>query len=373
LEDREAPWYELLHFRYGSFAANFLLEDGKEGLKNASIWWRDIWKLGSGAEGGWFGRNISSCLGDGNDITFWKEKWFGPSPLRDAYPDLFVKTENPNVLVSQMGSWIDNSWIWSFEWKANLITTEIVAAQELLSLLHSVQPKHDERDRRKWVAHTAGFFSVKSAYSALENSPFSQANGSNSTGIYKDLWSNNVPSKVSIFGWRLLIERLPTRDALYRKGIITNNHERSCVFCSREVEDIHHVFFNCYMSQQIWNHVFRWLGTNYIPFVDIQNHFTLFGELFKGSKFKRYRQIIWLATTWSIWRKRNNIIFRGDFINVSTLLDQIIYISWYWYIGRGGFNSSSTFSDWCNNPLDCFLCFLGCWYGSLVLHSTFCS
>jgi hypothetical protein len=102
LEDREAPWYELLHFRYGSFAANFLLEDGKEGLKNASIWWRDIWKLGSGAEGGWFGRNISSCLGDGNDITFWKEKWFGPSPLRDAYPDLFVKTENPNVLVSQM-------------------------------------------------------------------------------------------------------------------------------------------------------------------------------------------------------------------------------------------------------------------------------
>jgi hypothetical protein len=136
LEDRGAPWYELLHFRYGSFAANFLLEDGKEGLRNASIWWRDIWKLGSGAEGGWFGRNISSCLGDGNDITFWKEKWFGPSPLRDAYPDLFVKTENPNVLVSQMGSWIDNSWIWSFEWKANLITTEIVAAQELLSLLH---------------------------------------------------------------------------------------------------------------------------------------------------------------------------------------------------------------------------------------------
>jgi hypothetical protein len=93
------------------------------------------------------------------------------------------------------------------------------------------------------------------------------------------------------------------------------------------------------------------------PYIEVmlKYHFTLFGELFKGSKFKRYRHIIWLATTWSIWRTRNNIIFRGDSVNVSTLLDQIIYIAWFWYIGRGGFNTSSTFSDWCNNnPLDFF-------------------
>ncbi|MCH89974.1 LINE-1 reverse transcriptase like, partial [Trifolium medium] len=54
--------------------ANFLYGERREGLKHASIWWRDILNLGSEEEGGWFGNNISSILGDGKDIGFWKEK-----------------------------------------------------------------------------------------------------------------------------------------------------------------------------------------------------------------------------------------------------------------------------------------------------------
>jgi hypothetical protein len=107
---------------------------------------------------------------------------------------------------------------------------------------------------------------------------------------------------------------------------------------------------------QIWNNVFRWLGASPIPFVDIHNHFSLFGDLLKGSNNKRYRQLIWLATTWSIWKKRNNVIFLGDFVNVSSLLDQIIYIAWFWFIGRGVFTTLVTFSDWCKNLLESF-----CW------------
>jgi hypothetical protein len=56
---------------------NFILEEGRDGLNSASIWWRDIWRLGSGVEGGWFGSNISRSLGDGRDIAFWKENWIG--------------------------------------------------------------------------------------------------------------------------------------------------------------------------------------------------------------------------------------------------------------------------------------------------------
>jgi hypothetical protein len=33
LNDKTAPWYDLLKYRYGSFVANFLYEEGKEGLK----------------------------------------------------------------------------------------------------------------------------------------------------------------------------------------------------------------------------------------------------------------------------------------------------------------------------------------------------
>jgi hypothetical protein len=78
------------------------------------------------------------------------------------------------------------------------------------------------------------------------------------------------------------------------------------------------------------------MGVNPISFVNITNHFTLFGGLLKGSHYKKFRHLILLATTWSIWRKRNNIVFRGEFVNTSSLVDQIIYIAWFWLISRGG-------------------------------------
>ncbi|MCI36007.1 hypothetical protein A2U01_0057229, partial [Trifolium medium] len=31
----------------------------------------------------------------------------------------------------------------------------------------------------------------------------------------RKLWRNDVPSKITVFGWRLLLERLPTRMALH--------------------------------------------------------------------------------------------------------------------------------------------------------------
>jgi hypothetical protein len=155
-----------------------------------------------------------------------------------------------------------------------------------------------------------------------------QLGGSQRVQVFKDLWFNNIPSKVSIFGWMLLLEKLPTKEALYNKGIITNTHERCCVFCFKEVEDTHHIFFTCTVPSLIWSKVFRWMRVNPISFVVISNHFTLFGGLLKGSHYKKFRYLIWLITTWSIWRKRNNIIFRGEFVNISSIssLDQIIYI-----------------------------------------------
>jgi hypothetical protein len=34
-----------------------------------------------------------------------------------------------------------------------------------------------------------------------------------------------------------------------------------------------------------------------------------------------------------IWRMCNNILFRGAIANDSSLVNQIIYISWFWFIG----------------------------------------
>jgi hypothetical protein len=60
----------------------------------------------------------------------------------------------------------------------------------------------------------------------------------------RKLWKNGVPSKLGVFGWRLLQDKLTTHAALASKGIISNNsHALVCAFCFNVVEDSNNLFF----------------------------------------------------------------------------------------------------------------------------------
>ncbi|XP_045810014.1 uncharacterized protein LOC123904385 [Trifolium pratense] len=50
------------------------------------------------------------------------------------------------------------------EWTAKLSKTETVAAHDILSILEAVRPRREVNDRRRWISHTAGFFTVKTVY-----------------------------------------------------------------------------------------------------------------------------------------------------------------------------------------------------------------
>ncbi|PNX80416.1 hypothetical protein L195_g036415, partial [Trifolium pratense] len=82
----------------------------------------------------------------------------------------------------------------------------------------------------------------------------------NAADAFSRLWKSDVPSKIIVFGWRLLLNRLPTRTALHRRGILSNPFESSCVFCFRHMEDETHLFFSCYFSKVVWCKVLNWLG-----------------------------------------------------------------------------------------------------------------
>jgi hypothetical protein len=114
---------------------------------------------------------------------------------------------------------------------------------------------------------------------------------------------------------------------------------------------------------EVLSTIFWWMGSKATPFESILSHFSLFGNTLNDTTNKWSRYIIWLAMTWSLWRKHNNIIFHGEFVNVSSLVEQIKYIDWYWLIGREKTNINVVFSDWCKNPLDCFR-----WLHTLLLN-----
>ncbi|PNX94729.1 hypothetical protein L195_g017907, partial [Trifolium pratense] len=65
---------------------------------------------------------------------------------------------------------------------------EAAESDALAVLLADVKPVQARADRRKWVPE--------------------------SSGHQFTLWLNDVPSKVGMFGWRLLLAKLPTRASL---------------------------------------------------------------------------------------------------------------------------------------------------------------
>jgi hypothetical protein len=101
-------------------------------------------------------------------------------------------------------------------------------------------------------------------------------------------WLNDVPSKVAVFGWRLLQGRLPTKSALQYKGILLNPHDLPCAFCVLSPEDCTHLFFHCLFTKRVWEAVFRWIGKSLPVNATYWQHFSLFGAMFnlkKGTSF----------------------------------------------------------------------------------------
>jgi hypothetical protein len=133
---------------------------------------------------------------------------------------------------------------------------------------------------------------VKSAYMELLNMSVLVSLHDRMLVFVEMLWKNNVPSKISIFGWRLLLEKLPTREALFGKGVITNNTERCCVLCSNQEESIHYIFLHCSVTNIVWQKIFNCIRLNIIMTDSVQQHFILFCDLIKGNVNKRYRHII---------------------------------------------------------------------------------
>ena len=57
-------------------------------------------------------------------------------------------------------------------------------------------------------------------------------------------------SKATIFAWRLIRERLPTKNNLRRRNVETN--DVICPFCRSHDEDEAHLFFTCANILLLW-------------------------------------------------------------------------------------------------------------------------
>jgi hypothetical protein len=87
--------------------------------------------------------------------------------------------------------------------------------KEYQTLLHDVFLQAQSPDRWLWRPDPDRGYTVWGAYKLLT------AHSPDSLDVVVDLfWHKRVPLKVSVFAWRLLRDRLPTKSNLAARGII---------------------------------------------------------------------------------------------------------------------------------------------------------
>jgi len=144
------------------------------------------------------------------------------------------------------------------------------------------------------------------------------------------LWHKQVPLKVMLFAWRLFRDKLPTKDNLLRRGVIPLD-SRLCIVGCNSLETTTHLFLHCSTFGSVWQYLLRWLGFLTTLPLGVIDHFNQF-FLDDGTVKARgaILQVIWFATTWEIWKERNNRLFNGKQSSILQVVDKIKSLAFMW-------------------------------------------
>ncbi|GAU48175.1 hypothetical protein TSUD_369390 [Trifolium subterraneum] len=235
----------------------------------------------------------------------------------------------------------------AWEWRRHLWAWEEEMLGECQVLLHDFILQAQLSDTWIWRLDPVSGYSVRGAYQLLTSHP------SDPLDAALDLiWHKQVPLKVSIFAWRLLRDRLPTKTNLAIRGIITSEAQ-ACVAGCGGMETAQHLFISCSIFGSLWSSVRSWIGFSSVDPHNLTDHFLQFTFLSGGLSVRRsFLQLIWLVCVWVIWNERNQRLFRNSEQTLPQLLDKVKLYS-YWWLKTTNINLVSNYHSWWTSPFTC--------------------
>ncbi|XP_058758447.1 uncharacterized protein LOC131631698 [Vicia villosa] len=253
-----------------------------------------------------------------------------------------------------MGYWLGDKWCWNVT-KAHKVLAQQASVEmaDLYTLLMDVNLNANSEDVIVWPFDVSKCYTVRSGYDLLQQ----QQQGGELDICRKQgleyIWASKVPSKLKFFYWRVILDKLPTRNQLVRRGIIANNHEALCAFCELRYEEPFHIFISCSKLQILWGKINLWLD------IDSQGAEDCCEQLHEGisalsGKIQCKRAAaIWMMIWWCIWKARNNIIFNNAVFDCDELFVSILWYSWWWLAIEAKDRIRSNFYEWYKNPSLC--------------------
>ncbi|KAL5184931.1 Kinesin-like protein KIN-7O [Glycine soja] len=190
--------------------------------------------------------------------------------------------------------------------------------------------EHIKKDKRRdtWcIGNLSGehlrnssIYSTKSAYEVLWEGVAEE----NLEDCFRVLWKIRIPSKIAVFAWRLLRDRLPTKSNLQARQV--QIPDLNCPFCGRMEEDASHLFIHCSKIQPLWWDSMSWINLKGAMPLSTKQLFMQYSFLQEDGRRNRRWQYWWLAITWSTWQLRNRILFSGATFDGNKLVEDAIFL-----------------------------------------------
>ncbi|GLT66338.1 hypothetical protein SLA2020_387060 [Shorea laevis] len=289
----ESLWKQVLRAKY--YGGKEIVDITAVDCWQVSKIWGDIIRLGGISERlrHMLVKGFRWEVGNGRRVGFWRDIWVCDKALYDLCPKLYALSMNKEGKVSEMGDWVGGRWCWNLAWRRERLGRERDEEAVLREFLGNDRIEVDGNDCRRWVHAPDGNYMVKNAYEFLAPSEY-MLQGQ----ICRVVWCNLVPSKVSFFGWRLCLDRLPTKRNLYNRGIVLQEGGLLCSLCNEVVEDVNHLFCTCKEVWLIWAKVMNWWGVESVLPSSVGGIAEFFSYSFGRIVGKEMGACIFLIVSW---------------------------------------------------------------------------
>ena len=170
--------------------------------------------------------------------------------------------------------------------------------------------------------------------------------------MFSNLWQARAKPKVLTTAWRILLDRVPTRVNLVRRGVIANS--TLCSLCNLSEETSQHFFLDCVFAQRVWSRCYRWISVLEAQNKDIQNHLMNFHLIHLSNKQNQVWLGLWATIVSCIWDQRNLVVYKERVPDDDEIFQNAQLHSWLW-LKHMVAGYSYAFSDWLLNPNQCLL------------------
>ena len=185
-----------------------------------------------------------------------------------------------------------------------------------------------------------GSFSVRSLCSLWVSNTFPSLD-------YVHNWNNLVPLKLNFFGWRAVLNRLPSKTELIKRGVALSSSV--CGTCGVAEESVDHLLRHCSWAKEVWSSVQLWCDIDLSNVGSIEGLLNTAHEFLKSPIQLKVTNAVILTTLWTIWKARNARVFNNIETPPAKVLEDIKTSSFLWIKNRGK-GIMVNWGSWCIFP-----------------------